>query len=124
MTTAITDKETRRLPRTTFKTRKDGYVEIANPRLEHVKPGMMVRANWRGCNNWGVIIREINVRTGKVLIGNNVGGTRERWEWVPVVRLRCVWSIGTYDEAMGRLRKFSEAMQWLSEQDVNRMTMH
>ena len=90
---------------------------IYNPTPDQIRPGQMIRV-WAGKSpltkkEFGVVVKEVKPENGKVLVGVDVGGTLERWDWFPMSDVQVVWGNETFKEAMAGIEQLGRAVRAL-----------
>jgi hypothetical protein len=89
---------------------------IYNPTIDKVEKGMMVRY-WTGPRSEqkdGDIVLATNATNSTVLVQCNSGGRKQCSVWVSISRVHCVWSIGTYEQAMALIEAFNARVQQIA----------
>ena len=76
---------------------------LFSPRLSQLRAGMLCRLY----DDTGVIITQLDRVKNQALIGFNIGGPLERYDWTPIRRIRIAWSVGTLSEALLLLQEYN-----------------
>ena len=83
--------------------REDGLYEIHNPTIDVIVRGMMIST----IGGRGTIVESVDEKNFLVYCRDSIGGTKEAVLPIDISKVICVWSIGTYEEAMNKIGQFN-----------------